>query len=67
MSQVVFHGASPTYIAASATIRNPREHAERLLEVPASLVDRSGAPRSSRDVVLVNPPVVNRELGIRRS
>ncbi len=62
-----FHGSSPVFIAASATIANPKEHAERLLEEPVEVIDRSGAPRGGRHVVFVNPPVVNRQLGIRRS
>src|SRR5947209_15435175 len=32
-----------------------------------SLVDRSGAPRGERFFAMYNPPVVNRQLGIRRS
>jgi DEAD/DEAH box helicase domain-containing protein len=32
-----------------------------------TLVDRSGAPRSSRHFFLYNPPIVNEELGIRAS
>jgi len=65
-----FHGSNPRFIAATATIGNPREHAARLLGVePASieLVDRSGAPRTAREFFLYNPPIVNEELGIRGS
>ncbi len=65
-----FHGASPTFICATATIGNPREHASRLLGVSPSeveLVDRSGAPGASRRVLVYNPPVVNAELGMRAS
>ncbi len=65
-----FHGASPTFICATATIGNPREHTARLLGVApddVTLVERSGAPRSSRHVLLYNPPVVNAELGMRAS
>jgi DEAD/DEAH box helicase domain-containing protein len=61
-----FHGSNPVFIAATATIGNPREHAARLFgETPATvtLVDRSGAPRAAREVYLYNPPVVNAELG----
>ncbi|MCL4532002.1 MAG: DEAD/DEAH box helicase, partial [Actinobacteria bacterium] len=61
------YGSNPRFICCSATIANPRELAERLLEEPVELVDRSGAPSGSRDVVFYNPPVLNRQLGIRRS
>src|SRR5256885_14653961 len=65
-----FYGQHPTFICATATIGNPREHAARLLGVDAAnveLLDRSGAPRGSRRVFVYNPPVVNSELGIRAS
>ena len=63
-----FYGSHPTFICASATIRNPRELAQRLLEEDdIALVDRSGAPRGERRLVFYNPPLVNRELGVRRS
>jgi len=32
-----------------------------------ALVDRSGAPRGERYFAIYNPPVVNRQLGIRKS
>jgi DEAD/DEAH box helicase domain-containing protein len=63
-----FHGSSPIVIGATATIGNPREHAERLFGVKdIALIDESGAPRGSRRFFLFNPPVVNAELGIRAS
>ena len=55
------------FVCSSATIANPRELAERLTGQPFALVDKSGAPRGEKYFVFVNPPVVNRELGIRRS
>jgi DEAD/DEAH box helicase domain-containing protein len=61
------YGSSPVFICASATIANPRELAERLTERPFELVDESGAPRSEKTFIFVNPPVVNPQLGIRRS
>ena len=36
-------------------------------EQPFELVDESGAPRGEKFFVFVNPPVVNQQLGIRRS
>jgi len=63
-----FYGSHPTFICASATIRNPRELAQRLLEEEnIALIDRSGAPRGERRLIFYNPPLVSRELGIRRS
>jgi DEAD/DEAH box helicase domain-containing protein len=61
------YGSSPTFICSSATIANPRELAESLVEEPFELVSESGAPRGEKCFVFVNPPVVNRQLGIRRS
>src|SRR5688572_21908488 len=61
------YGSDPVFICSSATIANPRELAERLTGEPFELVDRSGAPRGEKFFLFVNPPVVNAELGIRRS
>ena len=61
------YGSDPTFICSSATIANPRELAERLVERPFELVSGNGAPRGEKVFVFVNPPVVNRQLGIRRS
>ncbi|MGE0702776.1 MAG: DEAD/DEAH box helicase [Vicinamibacterales bacterium] len=61
------YGSDPVFLCSSATIANPRELAERLIERPFELVDRSGAPRGEKYFVFVNPPVVNHQLGIRRS
>jgi DEAD/DEAH box helicase domain-containing protein len=62
-----FYGARPVFIMSSATIANPAELAERLIEEEVALVDRNGAPRGAKFLVFFNPPVVNRQLGIRRS
>jgi DEAD/DEAH box helicase domain-containing protein len=61
------YGSDPVFICSSATIANPRELAERLVEQPFELVSESGAPRGEKLFLFVNPPVVNRQLGIRRS
>ena len=62
-----FYGASPQFILTSATIANPVELAERLIEEPVVLVDDDGAARGARHFLIYNPPVVNRDLGLRRS
>ncbi len=62
-----FYGSDPRFICASATIANPRELTERLIEAPVTLVDDDGAPRGDKHFVLYNPPLVDPGLGIRRS
>src|SRR5919108_2736737 len=63
-----FYGSSPRFLCASATIANPLDLAERLLEErDIALVDRSGAPRGERRLVFYKPPLINRALGVRRS
>ncbi len=61
------YGSDPLFICSSATIANPRELAEGLTGRPFELIDRSGAPRGEKFFLFVNPPVVNAQLGIRRS
>ncbi len=61
------YGSDPIFICSSATIANPRELAEGLTGRRFELVEESGAPRGEKLFLFVNPPVVNRELGIRRS
>jgi DEAD/DEAH box helicase domain-containing protein len=61
------YGSDPVFICSSATIANPRELAEGLTGKPFELVEKSGAPRGEKFFLFVNPPVVNAELGIRRS
>jgi DEAD/DEAH box helicase domain-containing protein len=62
-----FYGSNPVFICCSATIANPKELAEKLLDTPVTLIDDNGAPAGKKIVALYNPPVVNKELGIRRS
>ncbi|HSR20156.1 MAG TPA: DEAD/DEAH box helicase [Anaerolineales bacterium] len=62
-----FHGARLQFILSSATIGNPRELAERLIESPVELIDQDGSARGPRQFLLYNPPVVNQALGLRKS
>ena len=62
-----FYGSKPQFVACSATIANPKELAETLMEAPFELIDRNGAPAGEKVFICYNPPVVNRQLGIRRS
>ena len=62
-----FYGSRPQFILASATIGNPREHAEALVGQPVQAITDSGAPTGPKQVLLWNPPVVNPDLGLRAS
>jgi len=62
-----FYGSDPQFICCSATIGNPKELTEKLIEAPCELIDNNGAPRGEKHFILYNPPIVNYELGIRRS
>jgi len=62
-----FYGSNPQFICCSATIANPDELAARIIGRPVKLIDNNGAPSGEKHFIIYNPPVVNRELGIRRS
>ncbi len=62
-----FYNSKPQFICCSATIANPRELAQSLTGDPFELIERNGAPRGEKFFIFYNPPVVNRQLGIRRS
>jgi DEAD/DEAH box helicase domain-containing protein len=62
-----FYGSQPVVICCSATIGNPRELAERLLERPVTLIERSGAPQAGRHLWLWDPPIAEGTMGVRRS
>jgi DEAD/DEAH box helicase domain-containing protein len=61
------YGAAPTYIGSSATIRNPRELAEKLTGRRMSVVDDDGAPRGPKAFVIWNPPFFGDERVERKS
>lgn len=62
-----FYGSKPQFICSSATIANPEELAVRIIEEDVTLLDDNGAPAAEKYFVFYNPPVVNPQLGIRRS
>jgi DEAD/DEAH box helicase domain-containing protein len=70
-----FYGSAPQFICCSATIANPLELAQKLLDVghgsisptPLTLIDDDGAPRGEKHFILLNPPLIDPALGQRRS
>ena len=75
-----FYGSAPQFICCSATIANPLELAQKLLDAPSpvrqergrvgvgvTLIDDDGAPRGEKHFILLNPPMIDPALGQRRS
>lgn len=62
-----FYGSAPQFICTSATIANPKDLAENLTGQPFELIAESGSGEGEKHVFFYNPPVVNKQLGIRRS
>jgi len=66
MRLCAFYGSHPQFILCSATIANPKELAETLTGASVELIDDNGAPMGERHFVFYNPPVINKQLGIRK-
>ena len=62
-----FYGARPQFILASATIGNPKELAENLIEEEVELIDNDGSSRGERHFIIYNPPITDSALGLRKS
>jgi DEAD/DEAH box helicase domain-containing protein len=62
-----FYGSEPQFICCSATIANPGELASQLIAKEVETIEENGAPAAEKLFVFYNPPMVNRNLGIRRS
>src|SRR3546814_19998035 len=62
-----FYGVTPQFILCSATLGNPREHCDALIGAPVHAITESAAPTRDRHVLLWNPPVVTKDLGLRES
>jgi DEAD/DEAH box helicase domain-containing protein len=62
-----FYGSQPQFILTSATIANPKDLAERLIEKPVVVIDKDGSPHGERNFLIYNPPMIDKKLGIRQS
>jgi DEAD/DEAH box helicase domain-containing protein len=60
-----FYSAHPLFILTSATIANPRQLAEKLIEEDVLIIDQDGSPRDEQYFIFYNPPITQPELGIR--
>ncbi len=62
-----FYGSTPQFFLTSATIANPVELGEKLIEEPVHLVDQDGSSHGPINFLIYNPPIVDPELGLRKS
>ncbi len=62
-----FYGSHPVFICCSATIANPKQHAEALTGRKMKLIARNGAPSSEKSFFVYNPKLLDKKRGIRRS
>lgn len=61
------YGSHPQFICCSATIANPAELVEQLTGRKARVIDNNGAPRGAKTFVVWNPPLQEKQTGLRRS
>jgi len=61
------YGSNPQFICCSATIANPREHAENLVGLPFDIISNDGSPHGGKSFVFWNPPLVDETGTARRS
>ena len=59
------YGSTLQFILTSATIGNPRELAESLIEEPITLIDQDHSSRGEKHFLIYNPPVIDNTLGLR--
>ncbi|MBN1847905.1 MAG: DEAD/DEAH box helicase [Deltaproteobacteria bacterium] len=52
-----FHGSKPRFVLLSATVQNPKEFGETLIDETLRIIDTSGSPRAGQHVVFLNPTI----------
>ena len=58
--------SNPQFILSSATVADPKKFAFNLIENEADAFSVDYSPKSKRTFVFYNPPIIDRELGIRK-
>jgi DEAD/DEAH box helicase domain-containing protein len=62
-----YYGTSPQFVLTSATIGNPKQLSESLIASPVQTIDIDGSQRGEKHFLIYNPPIIDRELGLRAS
>jgi len=61
------YGSNPQFICCSATIANPKEHAQNLTSLPFEALVRDGSPHGEKHFAFWNPPIIDEAKSSRRS
>lgn len=59
------YGAEPQFTLTSATIGNPQELAQTLIEAPVKIIHEDGSARGEKHFLIYNPPITDEKLGLR--
>jgi DEAD/DEAH box helicase domain-containing protein len=62
-----FYGSNLQFICCSATIANPREHAQNLVGLPFEAITEDGSPHGEKYFAFWNPPTIDKANSSRRS
>ncbi|MEZ4812266.1 MAG: DEAD/DEAH box helicase [Caldisericia bacterium] len=62
-----FYWSHPQFIMSSATINNPADLASKIIEEDVEVVDKDGSPHGDNYLFVYNPPVVDAQMGFRKS
>jgi DEAD/DEAH box helicase domain-containing protein len=61
------YNSNPQFICCSATIANPREHAENIIGLPFEAITEDDSPHGEKYFTFWNPPVIDEAKASRRS
>jgi len=61
------YNSSPRFICCSATIANPKEHAQNLVGLPFQVISQDGSPHGKKYFAFWNPPIIDETKSTRRS
>lgn len=59
------YGSEPKFLASSATIRDPGDHARRLFGREMTVIGEDASPAGARHFGVYNPPIVDSVAGLR--
>lgn len=55
------------FFATSATLKNPKTFAENLIGEAIQVISENTAPQNEKNILFINPPIINKKLWLRES